>query len=175
MKALLLSGLALCLVACGGESGGGTGGGSGASTQPTITGQFAFDAGSVNSSSQAGGGFKGRDNLSIKISEGCSSFDARKSVQLFLGTRDQSPLAVGMLQVEARSSGTAGNVFANVSYEEQGPPFLALEAKSGTVTMTALDTAALGSNRGSFDVTLALKDGGTSQLAGTFDGSHLCR
>lgn len=159
--------------ACGGP-GGASGGGSANSGKPTLEGALAFDAGSAQYSTQtSGGGFTGGDNLSIRIGEGCGSGD--RSVSLSLYSRDHSTIKAGTITVERRNASTGGNLFANVGHDDfSGTPVL-LDAVSGTVTLDAVDFSALRQTKGSFDVVMELKDGGTSPLKGTFDLSWLCR
>jgi hypothetical protein len=167
---------ALLLFSCsGGDGGGGTGGGGGSSAQaPTLTGDYAFDAGTVLSSSQtSGGGQTPGDNLHVGIEEGCSGFGDR-TLALDLYSRDHSMLAAGTYPVELPSSGTGGNLFANVSLTDFSGGTPQYDAVSGTVTMDAVDFASLQNNRGSFQVQLGFVDGGSSALSGTFDGRYLC-
>jgi len=139
-----------------------------------VVGAYGFDAGGVYPSTQtSGGGQMPGDNMHVSIAEGCDVF-ANRSVSLDLYSRDHSMLAAGTFMVERPSSGTAGNLFANVSYSDTGSTLVQLSASSGTVTFDDLDFASLSNNRGSFSVQLDLDDGGTSPLRGSFDGRYLC-
>lgn len=170
MKTLPMLMIATC-AACGGgspvaDAGPGI-------SKPLIQGAFAFDAGVVGESTQVSGGMPG-DNLSIFVRSGCGGGPADLTLTISLYTHDHSKLSAGAITVEARSSGTAGNVFGNVDYrDDRGSP-ISLSAKSGTVTMDTVDFDSLSRNAGRFDVQLDLRDGGTSQLTGTFDGRYLC-
>ena len=145
--------------------------------RPVVEGGYGFDAGLVLESSQtSGGGAQPVDNLSISVEEGCGGSLSDRSVSISLYSRDHSKIAAGAIPAERQSSGTAsGNFFANVTYQDFGTPILLLSAKSGTVTMTTVDFDKLQNNAGSFEVMLDLPDGGSSRLAGSFDGRYLCR
>jgi hypothetical protein len=144
--------------------------------RPSIQGALAFDAGSAQASTQtSGGGATAGDNLSLFISDTCAGLSDQK-ITIYLGSRDHTKLAAGSFTVETTSSGTAANKFANVDYSDyRGGASTIVGAKSGTVTMERIDFDSLSNNAGKFDVQLLLRDGGLSQLSGSFDTRYLCR
>lgn len=160
--------------ACGGGGSSSSGGGSGTSNKPTMTGQYAFDAGFLSASTQTGGGASAGDNFSIIIGDSCD-FDRPHELNIYLGARDHSKLTAGAFTVEPRSASDGGNRFATFEYSASGATPLTLKAVSGTVTMDVIDFSRLLNAKGSFDVVLGLPDAGTSPLKGTFVLDYACQ
>ncbi|MBX7098988.1 MAG: hypothetical protein K1X89_14860 [Myxococcaceae bacterium] len=159
---------------CGGGGGGSSGGGGGSSNKPTLTGQYAFDAGFLSASTQTGGGASAGDNFSIIIGDSCD-FDRPHELVIYLGARDHTKLTAGTFTVEPRSAADGGNRFATLEYSDNGTKPLTLNAVSGSVTMDVIDFSRLLNAKGSFDVVLGLPDAGTSPLKGTFVLDYACQ
>ena len=174
MKKLLVGMMLLVTcAACGSSSGVDAGPGI---PRASLQGPLAFDAGLVLESTQLSGGATPGDNLSLSIQSGCGGGLSDLEVSLSLFARDHSKLKAGAITVEARSSGTAGNVFANVEYQDfRGTGSISYSAKSGTVTMDTLDFDQLSNNAGHFEAVMDMRDGGTTQLSGSFDGRSRCQ